>query len=645
MSNNELWNEEGMEEDNLMVNDYCWMFRGKWVNEFRTTDVVDREILTALGLHSKLRELHENTTREAKTFLRKLKKQMNIRMEHAVSQQNQRILNGLPQSRDNRQDDLDCNVRNINDLLKGVRIPQVKDQTVEAKRLITLLCAGRGFHEVAKIAYIIQQESGYAWMDQNLIRFQPKSDQKDLMGIISPPVGPPNGILTPNHMDWHVVNQELLQKWVHEIDGVPDSNNLHMLKKLYKKKKWNIRYTRQYLNSVVYRYQHFKSAETVEEVHGYENGEFPDGPEDLDSHMEYIERNYDEGFNCCKELMDYTLSVEKKLALRPMTVTTYQSLETWPHFDSDRSISFRIQFKEYNEEILKKQTVRMETGLEKLKPVMITTTEFAINSFAATLMGHLNLLGHVILDPLGTTFYRRISTTSEMNIFPDSDFIKCSPQAFPEDTPYEDVSGKCEPTLIETIFDSDLLITDTIVYSRSLEDGHVHKIRFPDSEPLTDIIVVLRKRSPFESMFVARTCRRIDPLAQMFEPRLRPLKMYSYQFCGPKFWRQTEKARKLFLVALLQTLEKDEKVYSREYPIKHERYEREKSDPSTRFIRQRSARQFMTFCLQNSLSITNIHEDALVRVNHLMSEESLESLNLHPHRQRDGLILPFSLDL
>ena len=133
--------------------------------------MVDREILTALGIHSKLRELHENTTQAAKSFLRKLKKQITIRMEHAVSNQNQRIFNGLPQSRDNRQDDFDCNVRNINDLLKGVRIPQVKDQTVEAKRLVTLLCAGRDFHAVAKIAYIIQQESGYVWMKGLMVQF------------------------------------------------------------------------------------------------------------------------------------------------------------------------------------------------------------------------------------------------------------------------------------------------------------------------------------------------------------------------------------------------------------------------------------------------------------------------------------------
>ena len=77
MSNHELWYEEGMEGDNLTTHtDYCWMFRRyRWQYEFRTTDVVDREILTALGIHSKLRELHENTTHAAESFLRKLKKQ------------------------------------------------------------------------------------------------------------------------------------------------------------------------------------------------------------------------------------------------------------------------------------------------------------------------------------------------------------------------------------------------------------------------------------------------------------------------------------------------------------------------------------------------------------------------------------------
>ena len=107
---------------------------------------------------------------------------------------------------------------------------------------------------------------------------------------------------------------------------------------------------------------------------------------------------------------------------------------------------------------------------------------------------------------------------------------------------------------MEAIYDSDLVVTDVIIHSRENDDiGECGRVQCKDSEPLTQIVVVVRKREKFESMYVARSCRRLDQLAQLFEPRVRPLKTYTYMFCGSSESRQSDKVRKLFLAALLQT--------------------------------------------------------------------------------------------
>ena len=90
-------------------------------------------------------------------------------------------------------------------------------------------------------------------------------------------------MLTHSKVGWHVVNQEGIQRWVHDIDGIPDYNHVHLLRELYRPASWSVRYTRAYFANTVYRHQHFRSAETVAEINGFENGEFQDGPEDLRS--------------------------------------------------------------------------------------------------------------------------------------------------------------------------------------------------------------------------------------------------------------------------------------------------------------------------------------------------------------------------
>ena len=128
-------------------------------------------------------------------------------------------------------------------------------------------------------------------------------------------MGTPDGVLTPARCDWYVVNQEALQNWVQKIDGIPDVNQLHMLKVLYRRPRWNIRYNRLYYSNTVYKFAHFLSNESVDSISGNENGEFPDGQEDLESHSKYIPRIYDEGFVCCQKIADYRFDFEKMLML------------------------------------------------------------------------------------------------------------------------------------------------------------------------------------------------------------------------------------------------------------------------------------------------------------------------------------------
>ena len=282
-----------------------------------------------------------------------------------LTKHNQSILAGHHQLTNRTDTSWKINDNEPETLLRHIILPLYKQQEIEAEKFITLLTHGKDLDTVASCRKFFNNKN-----IKRLHWIKPSSlCQKELdqfpTGTISEPKRAPAGMQYDDKSDWFEINQDLIQKWIMSVDGVPDNNHVQTINTYYNPPKWEVRYLRYTLPSISYGDVHFVEGNTVDDITGFENPNWGRAQTDLPSTTIYAPRIIDPGFGSAMGIRAFGLEAKMEMALRTMSVSTYQTLKAWPHENSERLISFQIDFRLSEVQCMRTQKIRLVTDKQK----------------------------------------------------------------------------------------------------------------------------------------------------------------------------------------------------------------------------------------------------------------------------------------
>ena len=650
--------------------DNIWeFFDDKWNPTMGLCDEIDKSIIVATAIWEDQEFCLSRSKDLAKDYIEKLQRTMKSKLDERVEEENRLKLDPTwtpgPDDEDWLQilhDGLCQNLPNelpepIQTLLRGEQLPPKDQQAEEASRIVYKLTEGKS---VEYIQQLYNNMKGYrgtlSFFQMSPLWGYPGWDKviNKLLYRRGPLEENPMLITSNSWNETFVyVNQRFLQKWASEENGIPFRTQKLLLDQ-YNPSPWTVVFSGLGRQGFLYTRPQICITTKPQTCTGNENKHpWPAGQEGFPTNVEYRGDQKDKGFGDSQSISGFDLRSEKIFLLQRMNISNFENTQMWPNQGAPRPISYRLDIRLYDTEILREPIVRGPSGLNALKPLFFNLSAYQCDSMAASLLAHFNLLGPMIHDPLNTRYYKRISSNPLNHVFKETEFMRSTPTHFVEDRPYvHRTSGRHEPTMMEVFYDEGFCVSDQILYSRQHSD---HKswemVRFPNSDYLNVIFLILKPKlnawsEEFqEEMHVVHVARRIDMLSQLFPPDWRPLKYYQYSFMSSRKNRERCEKRQVFLKVLTQTMEGDMREYYRESLIDPSRSKEEGT--SVRFAgnRLKLTRMWMTFCHNNGLYLTNKNENAMVRVNHTMRERDLPKLLIHPGRDVNGVKRPFSMDL
>ena len=664
------------DDDHYEDSDGVWEFMedDRWHVNMGCTDEVDRNVIIATTIwESQTRALHRARDL-AMTFVEKLKEKMKNKLDKKVEEENHRRLKGHIEQQPNEEENEWLEILHdgfnpvlpqlpdsIQTCLRGEQLPPRERHEEEAERIVNNLTHGRTIEYVSQLNSDVQSYKGkLSFFQLNPLWAYPNW-QKTLERILWQ-----RGPLGENPMEgstasaqWKetflFVNQRKLHEWAKVESGVPFRVQ-QLLLGHYSPPAWTCVYTGLGRPDFLYTRPQILITTRPESCTGEENQRpwppkqegFPTPEENSDVGLQK-----DVGFGDCQTIDGFDLRSEKIFSLQRRNISEHENSQMWPNKGSERPISYKIHFREYDTQILNKATVREPTGLNKLRPLYFEISNYNCDSMAASILAHFNLIGPTTHNPMGARYYRRISSNPMNNQFRETEYMRSTPMHFIEDIPYiHQMSGKHEPTMLEAIYDAGYVLSDQIIYSREHDDsGSWERVRFPNTDYLNTIYIVCKPKingwsEEFqEEMHVLHSSRRIDMLSKLFPPDWRPLKYYQYSFNSSRKNRERCEKRKVFLASLTQRIEQDYSEYYRKEPITLEQSREEGTCIEFGHNRCKFTRLWMTFCYHNGLFLTNKNENMLVRINHTMRDKDLRKLLIHPGRDVNNVKRPFSMDL
>ena len=486
---------------------------------------------------------------------------------------------------------------------------------------------------------------GTKWARQTTILMEPCNMEP---GIILPSYHPPWGAITDSHTLWLRVDHRKLHNWANALDEIPDQN-VERSPNYYESGKMEITSIRLYNSTVEYLspidYQINRNISL--QLEGQNNYQWRRGQDDIrPPHYERRRIRLDEGIS--EEMTQRTRWDAYTESFQEMVISEAQFMRMWCHENLQRPNSVHVHFRAYNQKFMTNpEPLRIQDFNDcDIKPILIKCNEANLQAFIASIWGALNLIGKIGVRPLSTEYFKRISDRQEFNEYKDDEFQFTKPTIWPEDKGFVAHDGTRSESLIEKIYDQDLVISDVICHSSGYNDQYgFNAVRHKHATPLNQVIVVLKGRSECDTPFITgHLAKRNDSLARMFPFKQRPYKLFHYLWKDEtKEQRKQSADRLLFLKAINQDKDLDDKEYYRETEISVERQSMEGTSRRTANIKRKSCRAWMEWVIKNNIYLTNLNENFLVTISHKTSDEELENQSeiLSPC-DSDGIERPFA---
>ena len=381
------------EDDDYENTDGVWEFFGaRWNPTIGVTDAIDKSVLISTRIwEHQMRALYGSRIL-AKDFVKKLKEHMKLKLDIAVAVENRRRMEGQ-QSDEGDQWLQVLHLGNmvlpelpdpIQNSLRGEQLPPREQHDEEARRIINALTEGKNLEYISQLHSSIQNYKGNLSFFQLNPLWAFPTWERELNKIlwVRGPIGEnpmvDNNMTSENWKETFMyVNQHRLHRWASLENGVPFRTQKLLLDH-YTPPSWLCVYQSMGRAGFSYTKPQIPITINPESCTGEENKRpwparqegFPIPEENEDEGLEK-----DVGFGDSQTIQGFDLRYEKLFSLQKTLISHHENHQMWPSKGSPRCISYKLLFKEYDTEVLKKAIIRGPSGLDSLKPLYFKVSQ------------------------------------------------------------------------------------------------------------------------------------------------------------------------------------------------------------------------------------------------------------------------------